>query len=652
MAEGVEYRVSTVYDARDNASRSLREIGSSARDATKHTIGLVDSLKTVAAAVGAYAGFGKMKSLLVDYNNELEQSKTIIAGMLTLYTGQDIDKTWDRAAISVERFQQMAAKSSLTTKDLVETAQGLTRPLIQVGVKMDEIEKITFGVANAAKAFGMAGSVVSMDIEQAIRGGVGERDRFMKSMLAQKGIELSAKEFNSKGQDERIKLLQKALTSPAISAMAEKQSGTMTGQLSTLEDNVQIAFGKIGLPLVRAITTEVKGWNEWIEANGGRLEQMGKSFSSALIFGFKTVKQVVSDIWPVMQSFGGVLKDLIVFAANHKDTLIGLAKSLIVLKVGEKIGGMARGMAGGVGGLFGGIGGSWGSMKDGFEGLKNGTGGLKDAFGNLGSVLTGAGGLIGAFAKLATLGYTLGGFLLRDNEEEKQQNARAKAQVLAVDEFTRQRDEIKRIQKSFSNLGFDPTDKNTQLNNQSLKDDVERLRELEANVYKTQAKLFEEGKAIGAVRETTDKSGVRQMELLNVGINGSNASSSNFRSVFKSHSELMAALTEVFKEKALKARAEYGATMPGWMSPGGTWWGGINAGQGAALLGVFSERVLGTKAAYEDGQAKPANQTINITIQRVMAKDPNKWLADMDDMVKQRQRSQTRAKDAWRSSPR
>src|SRR5690606_35839408 len=123
----------------------------------------------------------------------------------------------------------------------------------------------------------------------------------------------------------------------------------------------------------------------WIDKNGGRLEEMGKSFSNALIFGFKTVKQVVSEIWPILQSVGSVIKDLIVFAANHKDTLIGLAKALIVLKIGEKLGGMARGAASGVGGFFGGMGDSWGSMKSGFEGLKNGTGSLTTAFSNLGS---------------------------------------------------------------------------------------------------------------------------------------------------------------------------------------------------------------------------------------------------------------------------
>lgn len=92
--------------------------------------------------------------------------------------------------------------------------------------------------------------------------------------------------------------------------------------------------------------------------------------------------------------------------------------------------------------------------------------------------------------------------------------------------------------------------------------------------------------------------------------------------------------------------------MPGWMSPGGTWWGGMNAGQGAGLLGVYTEQALGRKAEAEPQAIVPEiKQTVNITIQRVMAKDPNRWLADMDDMVKERTRAGTRAKNSWRPSP-
>jgi hypothetical protein len=46
--------------------------------------------------------------------------------------------------------------------------------------------------------------------------------------------------------------------------------------------------------------------------------------------------------------------------------------------------------------------------------------------------------------------------------------------------------------------------------------------------------------------------------------------------------------------------------------------------------------------------AKPPEQTVNITVQRVMAKDPNRWLADMEDMVAKRTRARTRSKRAWK----
>lgn len=50
------------------------------------------------------------------------------------------------------------------------------------------------------------------------------------------------------------------------------------------------------------------------------------------------------------------------------------------------------------------------------------------------------------------------------------------------------------------------------------------------------------------------------------------------------------------------------------------------------------------------GTATPPKQTVNINIQQVTAKDPNRWLAEMDDMVQKRTRAPTRAKRALKNT--
>lgn len=633
------YRVETIYDITDKTSSKLGEIEKSARAAAASTASLKQMVMGLGVVnLGAMA-FGKAKSLLIDYNSSLEQSKTVIAGMLTLYTGASIDRTWDRASVSVARFQQMAAKSSLTTKELVETAQGLTRPLIQVGVNMADIEKITFGVANAAKAFGMSGSVVAMDVEQALRGGVTERDRFIKSMLAQKGIELTGEQFNKKGQQERIDILKKALTSPAISAMADKQSQTMSGVLSTLEDNIQIALGKVGLPLFKAITEEVKSWNVWIDKNSGKLEEIGKSVGQGIMTAFRTIKEIGQAVYPILKELMGVIVSAMQFAAQHKDVLIGLAKAMLVYKIGQTAGNIGMGAINDVRGFGSGLGGNIKAITDSFGGLKGGTTSLVSLFGTLAQNMP---GVIGGIAKLGIAAYTLGSFLLKDTEKEKQQKARAQAQILAAGEYEKQRKELADLDARLTKYGVVGGKMNGEdLVNDDLKRWQTRVDEIKANLGATEYKVIEEGIKSGMVTEE-NIGGRRKLTLSKGDVE---------ESTIKGHSAMMSQLTVIFRERALRA-AQAGGNL---MSSGIDLSLGQFYGMSKGIIGFYTEEITKKAESAEDfdknTQANAPKQTINITIQQMSAKDPNRWLAEIDDIANRRNRAPTRAKRGWKGTP-
>lgn len=588
------------------------------------------SLKQMMMGLGAVhlgsMAIGKAKTLLVDYNSSLEQSKTVIAGMLSLYTGASIDRTWDRASVSVERFQEMAKKSSLTTKELVETAQGLTRPLIQVGVKMADIEKITFGVANAAKAFGMNGAVVSMDVEQAIRGGVTERDRFIKSMLAQKGIELSSDQFNKKGQAERIEILKKALTSTAIGAMADKQSQTLSGVLSTLEDNIQIALGKVGLPLFKAITEEVKSWNAWIDKNSGRLEEIGRSVGQGVMTAFTTIKEIGQAIFPILKELMGVVVSAMQFAAQHKDVLIGLAKGLMIFKIGQTIGRAGMGAINDMGGFASGMGGSFGLLKDTFGKIKSSSDPLATAFGSLTTILSGAGGVIAGLGKLSLAAYALGGFLFGKTETQKKQEAAAAARTLSADAYKQTRKEVmdmERELRSFSS-GTDPLE--AKFASPALRAQQDALRQKKADLEKTQADVLEQGKKAGFVSVGAE-GGERVVRLR--AANGTTVDYGGHEALWKANEKLLGQLGDIFSEKGTFSKN--------------------------SMAGMFKEAILEANKETADEfdknvQAKGPTQNITINVANVSAKDPNRWLADFDDMINRRNRAPTRAKRAWKTT--
>lgn len=627
MAEKQTYHVETIYDLTDKTSSKLGEIEKSARAAAAST----HSLKTMVMGLGAVhlgaMAFGAAKKHLLDYNSSIEQSTTVIAGMLTLYTGASIDRTWDRATTSVARFQQMAKTSALTTKELVDTAQGITRPLIQVGVKMKDIEDITFGVANAAKAFGMNGAVVAMDIEQALRGGVTERDRFIKSMLAQKGVELSADQFNKLDQKKRIETLKRALTSPAITAMADKQSQTMAGVLSTLEDNIQIALGKVGLPLFKAITNEVKGWNAWIDKNSGRIEEIGKSVGNGVMKAFSVIKEIAAAVFPILKELMGVIVSAMQFAAEHKDTLVGLAKAMLVFKIGQTIGRAGMGAVSDVRGFAGGMFGNVKGIADAFGGLKTGATSITSLFGSLATNLP---GVIGGLAKLSIAAYALGGFLFGKTETAKRQESEAKARTLTAEAYKKTRAEaaeMERELRSFS-AGVDPLE--AKFASPALKAQQEALRQKKADLDKTQADVLEQGKKAGFV-SVANEDGQRVVRMR--AASGNNVEFGGHEALWEANKKLLGQLGDVFSEK-------------GTFSKG-------------SMTGMFKEAIMeAQKETAEDfdnnvtaGAQAKTKQTININVQQLTAKDPNRWLAEMDDLANRRNRAPTKAKRGWKATP-
>lgn len=317
------YRVETVYTVDDKATRMLEQIGRSAERAGRGVEGLKRLVGGLGGAIAARFGFGAAKSALIDFNSGLEQSRIIMAGTSALIKKSSVAGEMDRAALSVARFQEMAKKSSLTTKDLVDMAAQIQLPLMNAGAGMKDVEQLAFGAANAAKAFGYQAEVAARDVGQALAGTSGKEDRFIRALIEPMGI--STEKLNAMSSAKRLAVVQKALTQPAIKEMADAQANTWAGVTSTLVDNLQMAFGKVGLPLFKALTKEVQGWNEWLEKNEGKVDAFAKTLADGLVKGFTMVKDAVS------------------FLVRHADTLIEVAKLWAAVRIGGAVGGLLGG---------------------------------------------------------------------------------------------------------------------------------------------------------------------------------------------------------------------------------------------------------------------------------------------------------------------
>lgn len=321
----VVYQVQTNLTANNQSSAAFYAITKSAEGMTA----AVDGAKRALHLLGVGYGFHELKKHLFDFNAQLEDYRVKMAGMLTMFTKADMAKSWERAGESVDTFNVMAAKSALTTKELVNMASLIERPLLSAGVSMSQIEELTFGAANAAKAFGTETGLAARDIEYMLTRGVHIRDRFGINLLNQRSIHLTPEQFNAKSAFDRAKIVGEALKSPEILEMARKQGQeTFHGVMSTLEDNMQLLGGRIGSGVFHEISLEIRSWNEWMQKNQIEIDKFANVVKTDLVTGFKYLKEVAG------------------FLVDNGDTLMAIGKVWIAAQVGSSIGG-ALGMGGG-----------------------------------------------------------------------------------------------------------------------------------------------------------------------------------------------------------------------------------------------------------------------------------------------------------------
>jgi len=313
-----------------------------------------------------------------------------------------------------------------------------------------------------------------------------------------------------------------------------------------------------------------------------------------------------------------------------------------VFKIGQTVGKMGAGAIGDVMGFGGGLMGNFKQVGAGISGLKNGTGALGTAFGNLGTVISGAGGVLGGLGKLALAAYALGGFLFGKTEKEKQQEATKAARVLKAKEYAEARKTIEQAEEEFKKSGiYDLVNRGYEITEPMTKAQWEKRNELKSSIGMTEAQMIADGVAAGLVRKTYDaKEGRVRYDLmrnLDYGVYASEGGK-----------ELGEQLDRIFKDRARQFASDVGTAFEG---------GQYGMPNQVAYSAFFVES-LAKKIGKEDidnlggSQNKPPTQNVTINIQQLTAKDPNRWLAEMDDMVNRRVRAPTRAKRQWKNSTR
>lgn len=382
------YHVGIRYGLDDKASAGLKGIGGAADKAARSTGGLRDQLKLMAATAVGFGGLALGKKLLVDFNSQMDSMRI---GMQTVLSMQ-LKKPFAEARGEVEglfsAFQEMSKKSPATTADFANMANNISGAVLSAGGSLEDLKRITQGAVVGASAFGIEAGMAGLDIKQMLSGNVGGKDYLAQQLLSSQGI--SQDEYNEKAKADKkfaLDFLKKALGSSQVLDAADAMGESFSGVMSTFKDQIEITFGKVGLPLMKAITAEVKSWNAWIEKNEDKIATFAKQAGGALRDGF------------------GFLRDAAAYLVENRETLLTLAKAFAVFAGVKVAGGMLGGLAGALGTMARkakDVGGALETLSTGAGGAKSGLLGLANALGGPAGLVFLVGALAAAITGIVT----------------------------------------------------------------------------------------------------------------------------------------------------------------------------------------------------------------------------------------------------------
>ena len=284
----------------------------------------MNKLKTMVTGFIAAYGGKKLWEMLIGSNAEMEQYTTSLEVMLG---------STEKASAMIEKMREFAAKTPLTLDNVISGGTMLMSYGVDEDDLLDTMTKLgDLASGNAEKmnrvtlAYGQMlakGKVTGEELMQMTEAGVP-----LQTALAE-SIGVTGEEFSkmvSKGE-VGIDALNKAITELTtgdgkFAGMMEKQSQTMQGMLSTMQDNISEFFRKMG----EGAFGEVKSALQDVSDQLAEWEQDG------------TLDEWAQDLGVLLKNLVAFMKQAISVGFQFKEVILAGAVALGTFKVAVGIG--------------------------------------------------------------------------------------------------------------------------------------------------------------------------------------------------------------------------------------------------------------------------------------------------------------------------
>ena len=317
------YDINVVYKLNDRASKALAGIERKATTAARSTSQLGSSFAKMAGIAAGAFGLKKAIGATIGFNRSLEKTQAQLRTIIQLNTGRDFAQSTQESSKLLSQFRNDAKQTAGTFQDMSKFAANIAGPVTRAGGSLQDLREITKGAVVASAAFGEDAELASRDIQQALAGTLGNKDRFARAVL--EPLKITAKQFNKLGQSKRLDVLKEAFDQKAIKDAAKAYQNSFEGTFSTFKSSLQEFGGNVGSRLFKSLNKSLQQVNKWFSQNQAKVDK----FADTLATGIRDAFIVV--------------KDAFAFVFRNRELLMTMAKAVLALKAGSVLG---KGLAG------------------------------------------------------------------------------------------------------------------------------------------------------------------------------------------------------------------------------------------------------------------------------------------------------------------
>lgn len=268
------------------------------------------STSKVAALIGAGAGVALGVSL-VSAAREAENTRlaitTLVSSADSMVSGPfaGVNEAFAFSADLIKQMREEAISTPATFEGLRDSFRDVVVQARQAGASYSDIIKLSGDMSTMNKTLGFGDGVVSKDVQQLLRGEIGDINTPQL-----KAIRKEVQELHKAGKAaEQLKLIMAAVKVPeAIRAM---QENSFDGALSSLQDEWSMFREEAGKPVLDYLTSEIKEVLKYVRENREAVKQWATEIGAGVLDAVKDVKAALVWMW------------------DHREEIVQWAKMLV-----------------------------------------------------------------------------------------------------------------------------------------------------------------------------------------------------------------------------------------------------------------------------------------------------------------------------------